>query len=214
VLADPSVYGTTLVAWLVECYGSEALQWRPLTVRLELQRDWAVTLSDAAAAKLTAARRLLLDEAFYDDPTVFAATCHFLAGNAPMAGYRPGEPEEYAWGVAEALVLAPPDDLQHAFAPAIARYVGMVLAEHGFAAPPPVLSFALLPTSAPSLTGAAAARQEELRQGLERHVRDGLQTLLSQLRRLPFQEGNTQELESRVFAHTQDAAEAGPARTA
>jgi hypothetical protein len=176
---------------LIEAYGTEAVAWAPETIMMELQDDFNVQLPKVNMDKLVVGISLLTSDDFYRRPSRFVQMCNVLAGSELSASFDRADATECAWGMTEAMLLAPPEpDDDEPFSNEIRAYVGQVLAEEGIHNPPDLLKIGVLPQqhAASGLDaedpemfaaqyGIRADRSAEIKEMLEDNVQEMLQQL-------------------------------------
>jgi hypothetical protein len=144
LLRNPETFATTLVTVLIDTYGSEALTWDPETIALELRDDFNVELSAENFDKLMTGISLLTTDEFYLLVPEFISVCNILSGDTyDPRTWDPADAEEVAWGITEAMLLAPPDNEEEPFTQEIRAYIGEVIDMEGIINPPDVLRIAL-----------------------------------------------------------------------
>jgi hypothetical protein len=196
-LTDPGTFATPLVTILLDEFGTEALQWRPETIALEITEAFGIAMPQANFDRLMAGIVIVSTDRFYKDLPTFIALSNCLSGATVAPGiWDPADAAECAWGITEALLLGPPEDGDdEPFVPEICGYIGHVLDDEGILDPPDVLKIAergqghaAARTRASSVLSAnprisAAVRQiQEAKTGeLEEIVRDGLRRLVDQM---------------------------------
>lgn len=138
-------FATVLLTVFLDRFGTEALEWDPATIALELEDEFDIKLPQLALDKLLVAIQILTTDRFFKSLPDFIDFCNVLGG----AQYRPdmwdpADAEEVAWGVTEALLISPPDESdQEPFADEIRAYIGAVLDSEGLINPPDILRIAL-----------------------------------------------------------------------
>jgi hypothetical protein len=208
VLEDPDTYATTLLVVVLDRLGTEALEWHPETLQMEIREQFGVDLSKNAKDRLMAAIAVVTTNYFWRDVRRFIELCNIFAGDDfDPTVFNPADSAEMAWGVAEASLLSPPEESQP-FHPDVQQYVGKMLAEEGYVRAPNVLSFALADDVSgqisdayaddPEMFGAIWKHQESKSQELDFLVQENLQELFQQLSGLPLQEGSTDNLLQRL----------------
>lgn len=142
---DPKSLATTLVVLFCDAYGSEGLAWDPETIRIEVEDDFQVKLSPDLFDRLMAGIALVTTDAFYRSLPDFINLCNVLGGAAyDPTEFDPADAAECAWGVTEALLLAPPeDDDESPFSDEIVEYIAQAVAFEGLLNPPDVLRLGL-----------------------------------------------------------------------
>jgi len=188
VVENPDTFGTSLFAILLDNYGTEFLQWEPLSIRLQLEDDFNAKIPVRNEHKLWSLVTAYTTNQFHISLEIFHNTCKALSNSAvDFSMLIPIIPDEAAWGVTEVLANIPsnndPDD-NHQFSHEIAQYVGLCLYENGIWDPPTILCFAEIPTPVTDETFAGDTaffeasyqnirrHKEELDKSLQRRFRD------------------------------------------
>ena len=146
ISGERPTFGTVLVGLLLKAYGAPALEWDPLTIRVQLKSDFGVDIARVPYAKMMALINVLTTDSVYRSVQAFDATVHAFAGRPAdgMDGF-PGV-DDVAWACAEIAMADPEPPMQHGqklpWSPAIQHYVGMALDHEGIAGEPKVLSWA------------------------------------------------------------------------
>jgi len=138
-------FATVLLTLFLDRFGMEALEWDPATIALEIEEDFDVELSQLSLDKLLAAIHVLTTDRFFKSLPDFIAFCNVFGGDTynPQV-FDPADAEEVAWGITEAMLIAPPDDNDHEpFSDEIRGYIGGVLDKEGIINAPDVLRIAL-----------------------------------------------------------------------
>lgn len=120
---------TVLNAMLISRYGEEALDWDPLTVRLEIQDDFRVSPSDEVMNKICAMQIVMSSSDFFERIDTFINVCNTLAEGDPFFEvFTPLESEEIAFALATVAMNRDMLPFNHT----IRRYVKEVLKADGF----------------------------------------------------------------------------------
>ena len=207
LLSDPNTFTTPLMAIVLEHFGTEALEWTPETIFLELADDFHVEVPKQNKDQITVGCNLLLSDDFYRRPSKFVQICNVLSGGELTPSFDKADAAECAWGITEAMLLAPPDDPENAFDPEILHYLGSVLNDEGIRQPPAVLSVALrdtnwsdvadyedIPTDDPDMFANAFEKRTEKTKAIEEMLSKNFSELLSQLASIPGYEDRVSEL--------------------
>jgi hypothetical protein len=207
LLANPATFTTALMAIILEHYGTEALEWTPETIFMELRDDFHVDLPKQNKDQIVAGINLLTSDDFYTRPSMFVQICNVLAGSEMAESFDKADVVECAWGIAEAYLISPPQDLQHAFHPEILHYLGSVLDDEGIKKPPAILNIALrdsdwsdkseyetIPTDDTIFFAASYGNREERTSQIEQVLSENLSLLFSQLASIPGFEKGVSEL--------------------
>lgn len=120
---------TVLTAMLITKYGEQALDWDPLTIRLEIQDDFHVEPADEVMNKICAMQIVMTSSDFFERIDTFINVCNTLADGDPFFEvFTPLESEEIAFAIS---TVAMNRDILP-FNPTIRRYVKEVLKADGF----------------------------------------------------------------------------------
>jgi len=200
VLEDEKSFGTCLLALVLDNYGTEAFDWEPDTLRMQLKDDFSATLPLVNHDKLWSLIVAMTTNQFQLSAEIFSQTCRALNGDeAEFADFSPVDPDDLAWGVAEVVYNDPPDPQlgNNEFSHEVARYTGLVLYNNGVLEPPKFLQFAEYPSENPVLDletafvddadmfEAARQKQVDTKIGLEDYVKGRMVELMQQLQQLP-----------------------------
>lgn len=120
---------TVINAMLISRYGEEALDWDPLTIRLEIQDDFRVAPSDEVMNKICAMQIVMSSSDFFERIDTFINVCNTLAEGDPFFEvFTPLESEEIAFALATVAMNRDMLPFNHT----IRRYVKEVLKADGF----------------------------------------------------------------------------------
>lgn len=218
VLASPDAFGTTLLVWCVETWGTECLHdpddpdrgpWHPDTFRSMLEQQCGVTLPPANLDRLMAAVAVVTTDLFFRSITGFIRLANVLSGDAVDPDeFEKADAGECAWAITEALLLHPPEDGEELFSEEIRHYLAHVLRDEGFVTPPDVLRLAIDGDDSakvayefaddPAMFSMIHQVQADKTADVEDAIRTNLTHLLAQLKTLPLQHGRVDELEKQV----------------
>lgn len=203
-LSSPDTFATVLLLIFVDKYGTEAFEWSPETIAMELQEDFNVQLSQPAFDRLMTAIDLLTSDNFYRSLPDFINQCNILAGDTyDPRTWDPADALECAWGITEVLLLNPPEE-ENPFSEEIVGYIGKVLDDEGIDNPPDVLKIAVRdkpdtaashvfsddPIMFDSIYDFEMSKSDDITQA----IKSGLQRLVAQLEVLPLRTGNTNQV--------------------
>jgi hypothetical protein len=188
--------------------------WHPGTILLEIRDDFGVELPPGNFARLMAGIHLVTSDAFYKSAPTFVEICNVLSGGIyDPATWDPADALECAWGITEAMLLAPPeDDDEEPFSREIRAYIGAALDEEGILNPPDVLRIAIrgsehelanqVITQFDDATRGTIAQTEAAKVAeINDHIRTNLRMLVGQLGALHLAHGDAGALAGRL-AHT------------
>lgn len=199
LLDNTETYATVLMAIVLSEYGTEALEWAPETLFMELVDDFKTNLPRLNKDKLVIGFTLLTSDDFYRRVSRFIQICNVLSGSAMSTDFDKADAMECAWGITEALLLSPPEeDEEEPFSEEIRHYIGQILDSEGIQNPPDVLRLAIsdrqqssndleetIPTDDPMMFaqayGVRADRNAQITEMLHENIRE----LLDQLELLP-----------------------------
>lgn len=138
---DPSMTGLMLV--VIDEYGTEALDWDPETIKMELEDDYHVELSSSTLDKICVGAQLLTTQKFYKSLPDFNNFCNILSDDDSSYGiWAPADAYDITGAMAEVLLLAPPKEPKEiAFDPEIIGYIVVALRNAHILTPPECLSF-------------------------------------------------------------------------
>lgn len=142
---SPETFASVLLTVFLDAFGTEALEWDPGTIAMEIEDEFNVDLPQTSFDKLMAAIQILTTDRFYKSLPDFITFCNVLDGDEYRPDtFDPADAEEVAWGITEALLISPPDDNDpDPFSDEIRAYIGAVLDREGIINPPDILRIAL-----------------------------------------------------------------------
>jgi hypothetical protein len=216
--ADPRSFATTLVHLFHDEYFNpddppeeNCYTWHPGTILLEIRDDFGVELAPASFARLMAGIHLLTSDAFYKAVPTFVEICNVLSGGIyDPATWDPADALECAWGITEAMLLAPPDDEdEEPFSREIRSYIGAALDEEGILNPPDVLRIAIrggehalaaqVAAQFDDATRAVIGQTEAAKVGeINDRIRENLRSLVGQLGALHLAHGDAWALAGKL----------------
>jgi hypothetical protein len=195
-------FASVLLTLFLDKFGTEALQWDPTTITLEIEDEFDVELSQIALDKLLVAIQILTSDRFYKSLPDFIAFCNVLSGDTYRPDmWDPADAEEVAWGVTEALLIYPPEDNdEEPFTNEIRAYIGAVLDREGLINPPDILRIALRQARVspsiddfsddPTMFNAIYDLEEGKRADIENTIRMRTKMLAGQFKALQLENGN------------------------
>ena len=195
-----------LLTLFVDKFGTEGLSWDPATISLEIEDEFNVDLSQAVLDKLIVGIQLLTTDRFFKSLPDFITFCNILDGdtyNPEM--FDPADAEEVAWGITEAMLIAPPDrEEEEPFTDEIRAYIGAVLDSEGIINPPDILRIALRQARVspsiedfsddPEMFNAVYNLEAGKTEDINRTIIMKTQLLAAQLGALNLENGKTQEI--------------------
>jgi len=196
ILNDRNTFTTTAMMILLDEYGTDFLYWDPVTVGLEIKRDFGVVPERYLMDKLQAGTVLLINDLFFKSFETFNTICNVLnIGVFDSDLLIPATLDDIMWSCTEArLVLG--EDYTGEFSHDIARYAGKLLSVEGIHTPPAILSFAEYPEQELSSLADLKMedeimfkvfwdRQAEAKDESEKLLNQRMITLLEQLEAIP-----------------------------
>lgn len=139
-------FGTVLVGLVLKAYGGDALNWDPLTLRVQIGEDFKVDIARVPYGKMMSLINVMTTDTVYRSVPVFDTTVNSLAGSP--GDQMDGVPavDDVAWAVAEITMADPEPPLipgqRIPWSPDIQGYVGVVLDHEGISGEPKVLAWA------------------------------------------------------------------------
>lgn len=194
-------FASVLLTLFLDKFGTEAIQWDPTTITLEIEDEFNVDLSQLALDKLLVAIQILTTDRFYKSLPDFISFCNVLSGDTYRPDmWDPADTEEVAWGITEAMMIYPPDDNDaEPFSDEIRAYIGATLDREGLINPPDVLRIALRQarispsiddfSDDPTMFNAVYDLEEGKRADIENTIRLRTQMLSDQFRALRLENG-------------------------
>lgn len=194
-------FASVLLTLFLDRFGTEALQWDPTTITLEIEEEFGVDLSQLSLDKLLVAIQIMTTDKFYKSLPDFISFCNVLSGDTYRPDmWDPADAEEVAWGVTEALLLYPPEDNDpEPFTDEIRSYIGAMLDREGLINPPDILRIALRQARVspsiedfsddPTMFNAVYDVEEGKRQDIEQTVRMRTKLMAAQFRALHLKTG-------------------------
>lgn len=136
-------FGCVLLTMFLDRFGTEALEWEPATIAMEIEEEFDLELPQLSLDRLIVAIQVLTTDRFFKSLPDFITFCNVLNGDEynPEA-WDPADAEEVAWGITESLLIAPPEE-NDPFTDEIRAYIGAVLDSEGIINPPDILRIAL-----------------------------------------------------------------------
>jgi hypothetical protein len=196
ILFDEQTYTTVVMTILISKYGTEFLEWDPVTVGLSIKDDFGKVPPRYLMDKIQAGSALLTSDLYFKSLETFSALNDVLNLSLFDAStFVPASLDDCLWGCTEAKLMLG-EDYTNDYSHDIAGYVGLLLAEEGIYTAPSVLAFAEYPNEE-SLTDQNDVFQDEVmykafwegqhetRQQLDKDMQLKLITLFTQLKELP-----------------------------
>jgi hypothetical protein len=190
-------HATTWYLASLELYGEEFEDWDPAALRTQLTED-VPGLPPQAVEKAMAAVALRSNHLFHESVGAFTGICNTLSFGMAMAdNFVPAGLEDLSWGVTEAQLIDGVNPAELPFAPAIRRYVGVTLDQHGFYQPPRCLEWADYPRGLQEANQQALAadaalyqvywdQQKRMNAALQQYLAQRMNGLLQEVRGMEF----------------------------
>jgi hypothetical protein len=207
---DPNSFATTLVTAVVDLYGTEAFSWAPEVLLMELEDDLGAPLDPLLFDRLMAGIFLIMNDRFYKSLPDFIELCLVMSGASfDPSVFQPADSDDCAWGITEALLLAPPDE-EEPFTNEIRSYIGYVTQMEGIITPPDILRIAMRDEDTlgkvqagfsddPELSQAIWSVEASKTEDINSLVKERLQLLVQQLANLRLKHGNTTDVAKKLL---------------
>lgn len=197
-------FGCVLLTMFLDRFGTEALEWDPSTMAMEIEEEFGVDLPQLSFDKLIVAVQLLTTDRFYKSLPDFISFCNVLGGDVYRPDmWDPADAEEVAWGITEAMLISPPEESEP-FTQEIRAYIGAVLDSEGILNPPDILRIALRQARVsphiedfsddPEMFSAVYALEEGKTSDINNTIVLKTKLLAAQLAALRLDNGNTKEV--------------------
>lgn len=132
-------------------YGVECFEWEPELLRVEINRDYDIRLSDLQHDKLHAAIVVYTTNQFETDWRVFETCCQLFNNElVDHEDLNPLEAEEIIIGIVEASLIKKDDEDGLEYDDEVRAYAGLVFHNYGMHKAPRLFPAALMPKSAPA----------------------------------------------------------------
>lgn len=206
VWTSKETFGSVLLTLFLDRFGTEALEWDPSTITMEIEEEFDVDLPQLTLDRLMVAIQILTTDKFFKSLPDFVTFCNVLDGDVyDPETFDPADAEEVAWGITEALLISPPDDDDpEPFTDEIRAYIGATLDKEGIINAPDILRIALRmarvspnmeefsddPMMFNAIYDLEAGKTEDINQS----IRLKTQLLVAQLQALNLENGNTDEV--------------------
>jgi hypothetical protein len=210
--SDPGMFATSLLTLFIDCYGTEAFNWDPVTIQMEIEDDTGADMPAVNFSRLIAAIDLHTTNNFFQSVPDFLQTCVVLSGHAIDEHHMIlPDSADLAWGVTEALLISPPEESnENPFTPEITGYIGHVLDTEGILNPPDILRIAtrdreLLDrvnyeySDDPEMFGAINKMEGGKTDDINIVVRGRMMSLILQLQQLPLRNGKLEAIAAKML---------------
>jgi hypothetical protein len=214
VWQNPDSFATTLLALFIDTYGTEGLDWDPMTIQSEIEQDFGVKVERSVFDRLMAGIAILTTDSFYKSLPDFIALCNVLAGDSyDPAVFDPADSAEIAWGMSEGMLISPPeDDEENPFSEDIVNYIAQTLKSEGLLTPPDVLKVGMKEefskilekvkydySDDPEMFNAVYDMQSSRTGDINKTIKGMLKSLLEQMKDLPLNNGDPTEAVARMI---------------
>lgn len=169
-----------------------------------------------------AAVEIVTTDSFYKDLPSFIRLCNILYnGLFDPEVFDPADAMEIAWGITETLIIWPPGrNEEKPFADQIVQYIGMALKEEGILVPPDVLRLGVADNSEwekvqmqysddPQMFASIYAIEKDKTNEINAEVKTRLSMLITELEKLPLDNGNAGKAVSTMFSALKKQEEQG-----
>lgn len=214
VWTNSEAYTTTLVLCFIDTYGTEGLEWDPMTIRKEIEEDFNIKIPAKTFNKLMAGINIATTDQFYTSLPDFIDLCNIMSGDTlDPRWFDPADPEECAWGITEAMFISPPErEEENPFSPDIVGYIAEVVKAHGIQNPPDVLKIGLREDAAqiaenvaqtfsddPEMYSAIWKVQQQKSDDIRTYVKQNLKGMLDQIEKLPLNNGDVSNIVKKMM---------------
>lgn len=215
VWQNENSFATTLLTLFIDTYGTEALDWDPLTIQSEIEQDFAVKLPRAVFDRLMAGIAVLSTDSFFKSLPDFINLCNVLNGDSfDPTTFDPADAGECAWAMTEALLISPPDDEEEEpFSQEIVDYIGEVIKSEGILTPPDILRVSLRKDAKdliekvrydfsddPEMFNAVFDTEKSKTEDINSLVKNRLAELVRQLEAIPLNNGDASQAVKKLLA--------------
>lgn len=207
-LTSPLTIATTLLAIIIDKWGTEALYWDAEVLEEELEKFGQIPRINLD--KIHGLTTALTTDSFYTDVWTFSLLCNTLGGmddRIVFGVFEPPAPEEVAWTVYEVCYVNDPQDIEikDRFHPDIIQFIKIILEQGGLLAAPKVLNFIELKDTDPDVFEEDPEIYEsyykflqENQKSVDSYVNNRVTQMLNELSNVPFEEGDFEELNKRL----------------
>lgn len=191
---EVEAHATTLMAVAVRNYGTDFLEWDPITIQIELEEDFGVELPSEVFDKVMAAVAVLTTDRVYYSVPLFDEVINSFVGLGFSTDEDTPTVEELCLTVAEIYLLDPEPSVaereHQRWSHDIRRYCRVILDDEGFSYAPRVLDFVpdrqvSVPTGADepdgSRLGSIIAEQEARRDEIDAWVDQQVEKIVAEL---------------------------------
>jgi hypothetical protein len=212
ILQDEQTFTTVILTVLIDKYGTDMLYWDPVTVGLEIKRDFGFTPDRPLMDKIQAGSLVLINDLFFKSLETFNNLCNVLnIGVFSTDLFIPASLDDCMWGCTEVKLMLG-DDYKAEFSHDISNYVGVLLSNEGIYTPPEILKFSEYTTEMQFSDDILAEdevmykvfwdRQKEAKKEAEDLLKNRLLALMRQLEELPIEieKANVQKMIERLSA--------------
>ncbi len=192
---DPFVTASVLAVICNDLLTEDFLTYEVETVVDSLQAMLGVIIPEVNVDKIQAIQTIYTSNLFYMQIPAFVAVVDALSGDGVDFDYADmPHVEDVAWAVVEVLMNVPDEDFENLFAPDVAEFIKILLAEEGFHTPPPSLKFVGEIKSPevrdtvlddPIIHEAYYATQKEKIEAVEEYVASNIRKTMTAVNQLP-----------------------------
>ena len=196
-------FATSMLAAMMDTFGTEFTTWSAPTIIREIEDMFHVSPPQSSIDKLMVGINLVTSNSFYTSLPDFNDFCIIMSGEhvSPYL-FSMADSAACAWGITEAMLLSPPDDVDNAFTDEIRSFIGAVLLNEGIMTPPDVLKIAHLDkdiamkvkyeySDDPEMFGAIFQTEASKTDDINLYIKTKLFALVSQLSELPLKNAVT-----------------------
>jgi len=207
-MADPQLYTTSALILCSDAFGSEFIEWDPITLELEIKTQYGFSPSENLLDMIQAGCSLYTSDLFFKSLETFAPLCNALNfGTVTSELFLPPDLDDILWGCSEAKIILGNTYDENDFSHNIARFTGALLDEQGDYTPPRILKFAEYPEDRDKTShdafegdtvgyGAWQDTQNEERDMLEEWNKRKIRALMVQIKQLPIKTGSTEFIDN------------------
>ena len=140
---DQEAFATSLITAFISKYSTDALEWEPKTIQLQIEEDEKISIPRVNMDKLQAAIVLLTTNQFYQYYEAFENIGKaFIDNEVDFENDTPLTSEEIAWTIIEARIIDPPEEEpSKIFSAEVKNYIRTILEEEGWFSLSEIFSF-------------------------------------------------------------------------
>ena len=146
LLRDQDAPGSVLLAIALAKYGTECFEWEPEILRLELEEDFGIKLTDLQSDKLQAVLTLYTTDQVESNWHAFNTACHVMNNeHVDHTVFDYPLEAEYIIGALPEFEFLRNDEDGITFSPEVNAYAGLVFYDYGCSKPPTLFPTAIMP---------------------------------------------------------------------